>query len=210
MNRKSIWLRILSAALVAGALGAHYLLDPWGFYWKVSSEEAEVRLSLVAAAECYLGANEADGSYLAILERYNSQDSLPQGYSLTESDSWCAAFVTVAAMDAGLTDILPPECSCQRQIEAFQALGRWEEDDGYIPLPGDIIYYDWDETSLLTDCTGWADHVGIVVGVKWPFIKVIEGNRDDQVCYRILPINALHIRGYGKPDYESLLSSAGS
>ena len=71
------------------------------------------------------------------------------------------------------------------------------------PLPGDIIFYDWDEKRL-GDCTGWADHVGIVVGTKWPFVKVIEGNRDDAVAYRVIPLGEIHIRGYGLPDYAAM------
>ena len=200
--KKQKWiLRLAVLAAVLSALFAHYALEPWGFYWRVSQEEAALRLSYVAAAEQHLGINEADGSFRVILERYNRQQPIPEGYVLTESDSWCAAFVTVCAMDAALGEQVPPECSCQRQIALWQTLGRWEEDDGAIPLPGDLIYYDWNE-SQLRDCTGWADHVGIVVGVKWPLIHVIEGNRDDQVRYRTIFINDIHIRGFGKPDFS--------
>lgn len=201
MNRKKTWIQICCSAVFFLAVAAHYIFEPWGFYRKVGQPEAGKRLSLVAAAEAYLGANEADGSYRVILERYNAQPVLPQGYALQDSDSWCAAFVTVAAMDAGLSQRIPPECGCQRQIGLWQALGSWQEDDGYIPQPGDIIYYDFDENRL-RDCTGWSDHVGIVVGVKWPFIKVIEGNWSDAVCSRVLFINDIHIRGYGLPDYS--------
>ena len=126
------------------------------------------------------------------------------GYVVQETDDWCATFVSAMAISCGLTDIIPTECGCQRQIGLFQELGTWEENDAAIPLPGDIIYYDWDSRSL-GDCTGWADHVGIVVGTKWPFVKVIEGNKDDAVGYRIVLINDIHIRGYGRPDYASLL-----
>lgn len=201
MNRKKTWIQICCSAVFFLAVAAHYIFEPWGFYRKVGQPEVGKRLSLVAAAEAYLGANEADGSCRVILERYNAQPVLPQGYALQDSDSWCAAFVTVAAMDAGLSQRIPPECGCQRQIGLWQALGSWQEDDGYIPQPGDIIYYDFDENRL-RDCTGWSDHVGIVVGVKWPFIKVIEGNWSDAVCSRVLFINDIHIRGYGLPDYS--------
>ena len=201
MNRKKTWIQICCSTVFFLAVAAHYIFEPWGFYRKVGQPEVGKRLSLVAAAEAYLGANEADGSYRVILERYNAQPVLPQGYALQDSDSWCAAFVTVAAMDAGLSQRIPPECGCQRQIGLWQALGSWQEDDGYIPQPGDIIYYDFDENRL-RDCTGWSDHVGIVVGVKWPFIKVIEGNWRDAVCSRVLFINDIHIRGYGLPDYS--------
>ena len=74
--------------------------------------------------------------------------------------------------------------------------------DSAIPLPGDLIYYHWncEETE---DCQKRSDHVGIVVGTKGPFIKVIEGNKDNDVSYRYTMVDAPGIRGYGIPDYES-------
>lgn len=201
-RQKKILLPVLSLALIAWALGAHYLFDPWGFYWKVSDPEAKLRLSVVAAAEGYLGCSEADGSHQKIIELYNAHEPLAAGYEVQYTDSWCATFVSAAAIQEGLTDIVPTECSCERQIELFKALGRWEERDDAIPLPGDLIYYDWDQTKP-GDALGWSDHVGIVVGTKWPFIKVIEGNRDDRVDYRILPIGWVQIRGFAKPDYAA-------
>ncbi len=201
-TKRRVLLWIIGAAVVFTALAAHYLLSPWGFYWRVDTAEAALRMSLVDHAEAYLGVKEADGSYRVILDRYNAQPSLPMDYALTETDSWCAAFVSVAALDAGLTDIIPIECGCERQIGLLQEMDSWEEKDSAIPLPGDLIYYDWDNRRP-GDCTGWSDHVGIVVGTKWPFIKVIEGNRNDQVCYRYILLNHISIRGFGMPDYTS-------
>ncbi len=205
-KRKNRVLPLLcTAVIVLAALGLHYFLDPWGFYWKVEPNERDLRMSVVRAAESYLGRKEADGSYQVILDRYNTQPSLPMGYTLTTDDSWCAAFVSVAALDSGLTDIIPTECGCERQIALFQAMDCWEENDNAIPLPGDLIYYDWNNRRL-GDCTGWADHVGIVVGTKWPFVKVIEGNRGDRVCYHYLLLNDISIRGFGRPDYASMVN----
>ena len=58
------------------------------------------------------------------------------------------------------------------------------------------------------ECTGWADHVGIVVGTKWPFLKVIEGNLDDAVGYHYLLLDDLKIRGYARPDYAGKTRNA--
>ena len=185
--------------LVLG-LWIFYSNATWGFARKISPDEAEKRLSLIQSAESWLGCSEADGTHEPIIDLYNSQEVLPMDYEVLYADSWCATFVTAAAMKAGLTDIIPPECGCQRQISLFQELGRWQEQDTYIPLPGDIIYYAWDEKPF-GDCTGWADHVGIVVGTCWPFVKVIEGNKDDRVDYRIVSIWNPTIRGYGLPEY---------
>lgn len=182
----------------AGAL--HYAIGPWGFYAAVSQPEALSRMKLVRQAEQWLGCNESDGSHRSILDVYNSHEPLAMNYIVQDTDSWCAAFVSAAAIRTGLTDIIPTECGCERQIGLFQELGRWEEEDTAIPQPGDLIYYDWDQETS-EEATGWSDHVGIVVGVKWPMIKVIEGNKDDSVSYRIIPVGHKSVRGYGRPAY---------
>ena len=199
-EKKEKIIALLLFLVFLGAIAAHYLLSPWGTYRAMGPEETALRQSLVTAAESRLGINEADGSHKQIVEIYNSQEVLPVGYVLQDTDSWCAAFVTAMAMETGLTEIIPPECGCERQIGLWQELGRWQEWDDYVPQPGDIIYYDWnmEETG---ECTGWSDHVGIVVGVKWPFLKVIEGNYNDQVGCRVIPVGEITVRGYGLPEY---------
>ena len=206
MEKKKRILYLLALTISVGAVAAHYWLDPWDFYWKQSPEETFLRCQVVKTAEQYLGYNEADKSHCAILDRYNAHEPLAVDYVVQPDDSWCATFVSTVSIELDLTHIIPTECGCERQIGLFQALGTWEEDDSCIPLPGDIIYYDWDETKW-GDATGWSDHVGIVVGTKWPFIKVIEGNKDDAVSYRVLIINDIHIRGFGKPDYASVIAN---
>jgi hypothetical protein len=195
---------LLGLALMICAVLAHYYYDPWGFYWKVSPEEAALRMDVVQTAEGFLGCKEADGSHQRIVDLYNAQEVLPVGYVLQYSDSWCAAFVSTVSLECGLTEILPTECGCERQIGLFQELGVWEEADDTIPLPGDLIYYDWNMEDR-GECTGWADHVGIVVGTKWPFVKVIEGNFRDSVGYHYLKLNDVQIRGFARPDYAGYL-----
>lgn len=190
----------LCLLLATCVLGAHYLFSPWGFYRNTPEPEATLRRKVVQTAEGWFGLSEADGSHTQIIALYNNHQPLAMGYAVQDTDSWCAAFVSAAAIQCGMTDIIPTECGCERQIGLFQNLGRWEENDNEIPLPGDLIYYDWDQTRS-GDCIGWSDHVGIVVGTKWPFIKVIEGNKEDSVSYRILLLGHKSIRGYGKPDY---------
>lgn len=78
-----------------------------------------------------------------------------------------------------------------------------------IPSPRDYIFYDWDDTGA-GDCTGWPEHVGIVVSVSGNSIKVIEGNKGNAVDYRTLAVNGRYIRGYGIPDYASKATGGGS
>lgn len=205
-NRKLfrlLWFVAVIFLMIAG-ITAHYLFDPWGFYWKVSREEADLRMTFVDTAERFLGCNEADRSHQRIIDAYNSHDPLPVGYVVQYTDSWCAVFVSAVADQCGLTDIIPMECGCERQIRLFQSLNAWEESDDAIPLPGDLVFYDWNMKEK-GECSGWADHVGIIVGTKWPFIKVIEGNWNDRVAYRYLLVNDVQIRGFAKPHYGSIV-----
>lgn len=191
----------LYAALILAALSWHYFFRPWGFYRATGAEESALRLESVHTAEGYLGCREADGSHRQIIDLYNSHVPLAVDYVVQYTDSWCAAFVSAVAIEQELTDIFPTECGCERQIQLWKKLGRWEESDAYIPQPGDLIYYDWEDSGK-GDCTGWSDHVGMIVGIKYPFLKVIEGNKDDMVDYRILWINNKTIRGFALPDYK--------
>ncbi len=190
-------LRILATAVVLGAV-----ICAWCLLRQLPPKELALRQKVVQTAEQWLGANEADGSHRPIIDLYNTQDPLPRDYAVTYEDSWCAAFGTAVALELGLTDIIPAECSCQQQIALFAALGRWEESDWYLPQVGDYIFYNW-EGPLFGSNTGWSDHVGIVAAVYGPVIQVIEGNKDDCVTYRYVFPNHPGIRGYGLPDYGS-------
>ena len=206
------YLKIISLLLVAVLLIAaltcfgfyQYLKEhDGGFVREVSSDEQQLRFQLVTEAKLWLGTQEGSAQHEQIIRIYNTHEPLAQGYEVKPEDNWCAAFASAMAISCNMTDIVPTECGCERQVGLWQAIGRWEEDDTYRPLPGDYIYYAWDDNWKFGDCTGWSDHVGFVVGTAGPFIKVIEGNKDDQVAYRIIFRYHPEIRGYGLPDFAS-------
>lgn len=172
-----------------------------GFALSVSNEEYQIRKHFVTQAQSWLGTQENSDRHREILEIYNSYEPLARGYEVTLSDNWCATFGSCIAIEEGLNGIIPTECGCERQIELWKELGRWTENDNHMPLPGDYIYYNWNDHWNLKDNTGWADHVGIVVGTAGPMIKVIEGNRDDCVTYRVIGRGDYRIRGYGLPNF---------
>ena len=200
--RKILLFSAVCLLLAAGLLFLWCSTAHYGFAREVPEAEAENRLKVVAAAQEWLGVKEGFAGHEKLVQIYNSHFPLAQGYELSVDDDWCAAFGSVISIQTDNTDRIPTECSCERQIGLWQELGRWQEKDSFLPLPGDYIYYTWDEGWSFGDCKGWADHVGIVVGTAGPFIKVIEGNYDDQVDYRIIPINYYQIRGFGLPDYN--------
>lgn len=209
MKRKKI-LWVVAAIVLATAILAIAGFRIWlpyanfGFPREVSEEEKELRLQVIQTAQGWLGSKEGTDNHKAILRIYNTHRPLAQGYEVRDDDSWCATFGSTVAIQCGLTNIIPTECSCERQINLFRDMGCWEEKDDYIPLPGDYIYYTLKNPSM-DDSTAWSDHVGIVVGTWHGFIKVIEGNNGGSVKYRVVPVDDPRIRGFALPDYEKLL-----
>lgn len=162
---------------------------------------------VVATARGYIGCRESDGSHRKIVDLYNSHKPLARGYKVKYTDAWCATFVSAVAIKCGLTETMPTECSCGKMIELYRAKGRWQENDGYIPSPGDLIMYDWSDSGK-GDNKGNPDHVGIVVKVSAGFVTVIEGNYGDEVRYRDLQVDGKYIRGYCLPDYGAKATNA--
>ena len=153
-------------------------------------------------AKAWLGRNEADGTHKLIIDTYNAHKPLARGYAVKYTDAWCATFVSAVAIKTGCTDIIPTECSCPKQIELFKKIGCWAESDSRTPNPGDIIYYDWEDSGS-GDNVGTSDHVGIVEKVDGLTITVIEGNYSNSVKRRMLAVNGKYIRGYGVPKYST-------
>lgn len=164
-------------------------------------EKTYSRDEIVKLAKSWLGKKESDGSHKEIIDVYNTQNPLPRGYKVTYTDAWCATFVTALAVKLGYTDIFPCECSCNKMIELAKNMGIWNETDSYIPKPGDLILYDWDDKGN-GDNEGYADHVGLVEVSTDKSFKVIEGNYSNSVKRCNMNIDGLKIRGFICPAYS--------
>lgn len=159
------------------------------------------RSVIVNTAQNFIGLNETDPEYeTKILDVYN-QKPLPRGYALKPTDAWCAAFVSIVGILCGYDGIILKECSCQKMLEKYKKINRFIENDSYKPLPGDIIFYDWNDSGI-GDCTGAPDHVGIVEKIEGKYITIIEGNYKNSVKRRTISQNARYIRGFAVPDYD--------
>lgn len=176
----------------------------------------ELRLGVVAVAQSWLGVHELTARHKELIDYYN-QHKRPGDYTMRDVDPWCAAFVSAVGMYAVERyklackpyELIPASAACDPMIEAYQRLGRWVENDAYLPSPGDIVFYDWQDSGS-GDNQGSSDHVGIVAEVSGDAIVVIEGNYSDQVKRRTIQRNARYIRGYGLPDYERWAATAGA
>lgn len=162
---------------------------------------AKYASTLLNVAKSWLGYNESDGSHKKILEVYNAHKPLARGYKVQPKDEWCATFVSACSIKANMTDIIPTECSCQKQIELFKQKGTWVENENCVPKAGWVIYYDWQDDGK-GDNKGWSDHVGIVESCDGTNIVVIEGNCNEAVKRRNIKVNGKYIRGYGAPKFD--------
>ena len=162
---------------------------------------AYLRSKVVAQAQAWLGKKESDGSHREIVDVYNSHKPLARGYKAKYTSAWCSLFVSAVSIKCGYTKIIPTEVSCYYHIELFKKLGIWVENDAYVPSPGDLILYDWDDSGK-GDNKSAPDHIGIVEKVANGKITVIEGNCSSAVMRRTLAVNGRYIRGYGVPKYD--------
>lgn len=149
----------------------------------------------------WIGKNEYDGSHKSIIDIYNSQKILPRSYKVKYTDAWCATTVCAAFLNVGYSALIPMECSCGKMIELAKIMGIWQENDGYVPSPGDLLLYDWEDNGK-GDNKGWPDHIGVVSFVGGGKILVIEGNYMNAVNRRQIAIDAKYIRGFICPRYD--------
>lgn len=118
------------------------------------------RLHAALTAARWLGTREGSPEHREILAVYNAIKPLPRGYTLGETDPWCAGFVSAAAVMAGEGARYPLECSCSRIVEKAKSMGIWVEDDGHVPRIGDWVLYDW-QANEDGECMGAPDHVAL-------------------------------------------------
>lgn len=150
--------------------------------------------------ENWIGYSEENGRYKEIIDIYNNHAPLAAGYKAKYSDAWCDITVSAAAILANMTDLIGTECSCERHISIFKKKGIWIEDGTVTPKPGYIILFNWNNNLQPND--GFADHIGVVKSVDRGIITCIEGNKNDAVGYRMIPVGWGYIRGYAAPNYD--------
>ena len=177
--------------------------------------ENELRQMVANNMRGWIGLKRSDRSHMVIINLYNSCLPLARGYRVTATDDYCATGASAAGIKAGLTDIIPRECSCGYMIQLFQKMGRWVENDAYIPDTGDFVFYYWKDGTnyATTDCTGWPNHVGIVLEVNKNTREILIGECNmggGLVGTRKITINGRYIRGYGVPDYASKATGKGN
>ena len=170
----------------------------------------QLRTQLVKTAESYLGTKQGQSLHKLIINTFNKVK--PDGWAMTYSAPWCAAFASACAIETfGVSKAkkyFPLSANCGTIITRAKSHGIWVESDSYKPGVGDWILYDWDDSGR-GDNKGGPDHVGIVQKATSSKIFVIEGNKGSksEVAIREILVNGRYIRGFVTPDYSAMAKS---
>ena len=119
-------------------------------------------------------------------------------YGFGSRVEWCACFVSWCANECGYIDtgVIPKFADCPTGVQWFKDRGQWL-DGSAEPLPGMIIFYDWESNGL----DGQPDHTAIVWKIEDGYVYTVEGNWDDECKISCRPIGEYQILGYGAPAY---------
>lgn len=161
---------------------------------------ADDRSLVVGLAESWVGKDV----HKLIVDLYNSWYLNTRRKVKMQMDwFWCACTWSAIAIKLGLTDKMPVEISCAELIKIAKEMGIWQENDAYIPAPGDAVLYDWDDDGK-GDNTSWPDHIGTVtyVNKNSGYFVVVEGNNNNAVRKRTVSFNGRYIRGFITPKYD--------
>ena len=171
--------------------------------------EYQLRQKVADTINAWAGASKGSAKHLEILNIYNSYTPLARGYKVQVTDAYCAATVSAAYIRAGIAAYTGTECGVQEYVKAAQTRGIWVENDAHIPRIGDACVYDWDDSGV-GDCTGYADHIGIVTSVSGGTFVVTEGNMSGgKVGKRTMAVNGRYIRGFICPDFAAIARELG-
>ena len=124
-------------------------------------------------------------------------------FGFTSRIAWCACFVSWCGNECGYIEngIMPNTISCVTGMNWYKERGLWL-DGNQEPVPGMIIFYDWDNPDgEFGPQDGKPDHTGIVAKVENGTIWTIEGNSGDACRMNQHPVGEYVIMGYGCPRY---------
>ena len=121
-------------------------------------------------------------------------------YGFNSRVEWCACFVSWCANECGYIDtgVIPKFAGCVNGVQWFKDRGQWL-DGSAEPVPGMIIFFDWDNKGSSGSQDGESDHVGIVEKVENGIVYTVEGNSGDSCRENHYAVGYYEILGYGVP-----------
>ena len=138
-------------------------------------------------------------SQVGYKEGKNNNTKYGSWYGMNNA-AWCVMFVCWCAEKAGIpTSIIHRTASTTTMASWFRSNSRlYERTSGYIPLPGDIVFFSKDGSK------SGMNHTGIVELVDGKTLVTIEGNYSDKVTRRqyVNYTSNKKIYAFGVPDYQ--------
>lgn len=186
---------------ISGNVDMDTLFDESMLFEREETKVGVTAQDVLNVMRSWIGYSEANGRYLEILNIYNSYKPLARGYAIKPSDEWCDATVSAAAIKAGAVALIGTEVGVEKHVDIFKKKGIWIEDGSIKPKAGDIIVFNWDDSSQSND--GYSDHIGYVEQVSGNTITCIEGNMSEKVGRRTINVGWGYIRGFARPKYAS-------
>lgn len=183
------------------------MADQYGFSQEQRDYLAELledeNNSLWAAA--LYGIRTGDGEIVTVaLSQIGTVGGEPywSWYGFGSRVEWCACFVSWCANECGYIDagVIPKFAGCVNGVNWFKERGQWL-DGSEEPVPGMIIFFDWDNNGSSGPQDGESDHVGIVERVEDGRVYTVEGNSGDSCRENSYVIGHYEIYGYGVPAY---------
>ena len=123
-------------------------------------------------------------------------------YGFESRVEWCACFVSWCADQCGYIDtgVVPKYAGCVNGVQWFKDRGQWI-DGSAEPVPGMIVFFDWDNKGSSGPQDGQSDHTGIVQKVENGIVYTVEGNSGDSCRVNQYSVGHYEILGYGVPQY---------
>ena len=90
--------------------------------------------------------------------------------------------------------------NCVNGVQWFKDRGQWI-DGSAEPVPGMIIFFDWDNKGSSGTQDGQSYHTGIVQKVENGIVYTVEGNSDDSCRVNRYSVGHYEILVYGVPSY---------
>ena len=171
--------------------------------------EHELRATLIEQMASYIGTTTGSAKLQEMCDIYNA--ALPievprwgtRNIKMIPTWGWCALAVSCAAIETGLDIIVPIEIGVWEMMQIAKRFGVFQPvGNGYVPQSGDVICYEWKDTSIDPQHK-W--HTGIVELVGSNYLQTIEGNAGGGNCIRrTVARDDQNICGFISPDYASI------
>ena len=169
-----------SASAEAGIVAADNAMDPAPKLPKLT-KDMTLAERLVAVAHSQVGYHESKTNFII------RPDKSVQGWTVYGKwaglpyEEWCAMFVSYCLEKAGIPEWMMPRCpNCNRWKNKL-GFRYIDDEDNYIPEPGDLIFFHHDRVSKDPN---FPNHVGIVVDYdeEKDWVYTVEGNTSSGVA----------------------------